>query len=259
MDMEFIKIGQANGIGTLTLNRPDKRNAMHGLMVEEILKGLQFLAQAEAVHVVMINGSGENFCAGGDIAWMQKMAQGSEEENDEDAALLAEMVYQLYVFPKPTIALAHGATMGGGMGLVSACDIAIAANDSSFSLSEVKIGITPSVISPYVISAIGERAAHYYFLTGERFDADIARQIGLVHELTEPSALMSVGVELANKMLKNSPNAMFEAKILLKHVAKKEITEELVQQTAEHLAEMRKTEEALEGLKAFVEKRTPVW
>lgn len=259
MDMEFIKLDQANGIGILTLNRPDKRNAMHGLMVEEILKGLHILAQDDAVRVVIINGNGESFCAGGDLAWMQKMAQSSDTDNDEDAALLAEMVYQLYMFPKPTIALAHGATMGGGMGLISACDIAIAADDSTFSLSEVKIGITPSVISPYVVSAIGERAAHYYFLTGDRFGADVAKQIGLVHELTPFSTLMSTGTELANKMLKNSPNAMFEAKILLNHVVKKQITEELVQQTAEHLAEMRKTEDAQEGLKAFTEKRAPAW
>lgn len=259
MDMEFIKLTQVDGVGTLTLNRPDKRNAMHGPMIEEILKGLHILAQEDAVRVVVINGNGENFCAGGDIAWMQKMALASEQENVEDAELLAEMVYQLYAFPKPTIALVHGATMGGGMGLVSACDIAIASQDSHFSLSEVKIGITPSVISPYVIGAIGERNAHYYFLTGERFGAEVARQIGLVHQVVESSALMSVGVELATNMLKNSPNAMFEAKFLLKHVAKKEITEELIQQTAAHLADMRRTDEAQEGLKAFVEKRTPVW
>lgn len=257
--MEFVKLTQENGIGILTLNRPDKRNAMHGSMIEEILKGLHLLAQDDSVRLVIVNGNGENFCAGGDIAWMQKMALAGDQENVEDATLLADMVYQLYVFPKPTIALVHGATMGGGMGLVSACDIAIAASNSSFSLSEVKIGITPSVISPYVVAAIGERYAHYYFLTGERFDAETARKINLVHQVVETTELMNTGLALANNMLKNSPNAMFEAKFLLKHVAKKEISEELVHETAAHLADMRRTDEAQEGLKAFVEKRTPVW
>lgn len=259
MDMEFIKLTTENGIGILSLNRPEKRNAMHGLMIEEILKGLHLLAQDESVRIVVVNGNGENFCAGGDIAWMQKMALAADHENVEDAALLAEMVYQLYAFPKPTIALVHGATMGGGMGLVSACDIAIASAESSFSLSEVKIGITPSVISPYVIAAIGERNAHYYFLTGERFNAETAEKIGLIHQIVASSELMDRGLGLANNMLKNSPNAMFEAKFLLKHIARKEITEELIQQTAAHLADMRRTDEAQEGLKAFVEKRAPVW
>jgi methylglutaconyl-CoA hydratase len=170
MKTEFITVATAGSIATLTLNRPDKRNAMHGPLMMELQHALGLLAE-DSSRVLLINGRGENFCAGGDIGWMQKIAAGSDDENYRDAQLLADLLYQLYVFPKPVIVLAHGATLGGGLGFVAAADIAIAASNASFGLPEVKIGITPSIISPYVISAIGERMAHYYFLTGERFGA----------------------------------------------------------------------------------------
>jgi methylglutaconyl-CoA hydratase len=190
---------------------------------------------------------------------MQKIASSTEDENYGDAQLLADLLYQLYCFPKPTIVLAHGATLGGGLGLLAAADIALAAKNASFGLPEVKIGITPSMISPYLIAAMGKRAAYFYFLTGERFGADAAYRMGLVHQVTEDDALMSVGVTVAQTLLQNGPNALREAKHLIHRVSQENISEQLAQRTAEHLAELRAAPEAQEGLKAFLEKREPIW
>lgn len=256
--MEFINISQTDNIATITLNRPDKRNAMHGPLIAEVLAALKLYA-ADASRILIIKGNGDNFCAGGDIGWMQKIAASSSDENYDDALLLAEMLYQLYHFPKPTIVLVHGAVLGGGMGLLAAADIAISARDARFGLPEVKIGLTPSMISPYVIAAMGERLAHYYFLTGEQFGADEAHRIGLVHQIVETEALESAGVALAQTLLKNSPQALHAAKQLIRFVAKQTISEDLAQKTSEHLAELRVTPEAQEGLKAFLEKRKPDW
>lgn len=256
---EFILIARENGIATVTLNRPDKRNAMNGKMVKEIFHMLELLRVDNQVRVVIIKGNGEHFCAGADIGWMQHMASESYEANYDDAQALADLMYQLYSFPKPTIVLAHGATLGGGLGLLAACDIAIVGESASFGFSEVKIGITPSIISPYVITAIGERAAHYYFLTGERFDAAEAYRIRLAQRVVEDSKLVETGTDLANKLLHNSPHALTAAKQLIRHVAREKISSELAQKTAEHLSNLRATPEAQEGLRAFMEKRTPQW
>lgn len=255
---EFITVTAANGIATITLNRPDKRNAMHAPMILELLHALKSLA-GDSSRVLLINGNGENFCAGGDIGWMQKIAAGTEDENYNDAQLLADLLYQLYIFPKPTIVLAHGATLGGGLGLVAAADIAIAAKNASFGFPEVKIGLTPSMISPYVMAAIGERFAHYYFLTGYRFDTDEAHKIGLVQMMTEEDSLQSKGKSLAETLLQNSPLALQSAKQLIRTVARQKMTVDLAQKTSEHLAELRATPEAQEGLRAFLEKRKPRW
>jgi methylglutaconyl-CoA hydratase len=242
----------------ITLNRPDKRNAMHGPMILELLAALKLFADHPS-RVLLIHGNGENFCAGGDIAFMQKMAEESDDGNYADAKLLADMLYQLYLFPKPTIVLAHGATLGGGLGLLTAADIAIAANNASFGLPEVKIGLAPSMISPYVIAAMGERMAHYYFLTGERFSAEEAHRLGLIHRVVEAEALLSTGMMIAETLLENSPLALRSAKELIHAVAKHEMTAELAQKTAKHLAALRVTPEAQEGLHAFLEKRKPRW
>lgn len=258
MTMEFIQVSQTDGIATIMLSRPDKRNAMHGPMIAELKHALTDLAQDHS-RVVMLLGKGEHFCAGGDIAWMQHIATGTDDDNYQDAQSLADLLQQLYHFPKPTIVLAHGTTLGGGMGLLSAADIAIASDNAMFGLPEVKIGITPSMISPYVIAAMGERAAHYYFLTGERFGAAEAFRLGLIHQTCEPSALLSTGVVLAESLLQNSPQALRAAKQLIRFVAKQPINDKLAQITAEHLAELRASPEAQEGLKAFLEKRAPKW
>lgn len=259
MTHEWIAVSTRDGIATMTLNRPDKRNAMNGELIRALLNALHACAQDETVRVLMINGEGEHFCAGADIGWMQKVASASQDENYDDAQMLADLMYQLHVFPKPTLVLAHGTTLGGGLGLLSACDIALAADNAIFGFSEVKIGIAPSVVSPYVIAAIGERAAHYYFLTGERFDAHHAYRIGLVHQVVAPDALFSKGMALAHTLLENSPEAMGAAKQLIRYVSPLKITETLSQKTAEHLAELRASAGAQEGLKAFLEKRKPKW
>lgn len=256
---ELILVSKSDGIATITLNRPDKRNAMNGHMVKELLHVLPEINKDTHSKILMIKGSGDHFCAGADIGWMQQLATSSYEENYDDAQYLADLMYQLYSFTKPTIVLTHGATMGGGLGLVAACDIAIGTKDSVFSFSEVKIGITPSTISPYVISVIGERAAHYYFLTGERFNAEEAHRIGLLHQITSPDLLISTGMTIAKNLLQNSPQALTAAKQLIRYVTKEKISENLAQKTAEHLANLRVTPQAKEGLSAFLEKRTPVW
>lgn len=259
MKCEFIEVKKEKGIATVALNRPDKRNAMHPDMVAELKQAFSALAEDNAIHVLLLCGRGEHFCAGADIAHMKAMAECSYEENFDDAQQLADLIYQIYDFPKPVIGLAHGATLGGGLGLLAACDIALAARDASFGFSEVKIGITPSTISPYVISAIGQRAARYYFLTGVRFGAEEAAKIGLIHQVTDDDALYRTGHALATTMLLNSPSAMNAAKHLINHIAYHNVTPELAQKTAEHLANIRTSKQAKEGLQAFLEKRTPIW
>ena len=255
---QFIKITATDYIATLTLNRPDKRNAMHADLIKEVLVALKQLA-SDDTRVLLIQGAGDNFCAGGDIHWMQQIAASGEEDNLADAQLLADMLNALYMFPKPTIVLAHGAVMGGGLGLLAACDIAFASDDAFFSFSEVKIGLTPSMISPYAIAAIGERAAHYYFLTGDKFEAQQAQQLGLVMKVTTRDTLQAQGMQLAETLLKNSPQALRKTKQLIRLVAKEKITPILTRITAKHLADLRQTPEAQEGLKAFMEKRKPRW
>jgi methylglutaconyl-CoA hydratase len=256
---EFILVARQNNIGTITLNRPDKRNAMNERMIQEILHTLVQMRDDNDVRVVILRGEGEHFCAGADIHWMQQIAAKPHGKNEIDALMLSDLMYQLYAFPKPTIVLANGATMGGGLGLLAACDIAIGAENASFGFSEVKIGITPSIISPYIIAAIGERMAHYYFLTGERFNALEAKRIGLLHHVVDDDALFRKGQSIAETLLQNSPHALTSVKQLIRYVVKDHISPGLAQKTAEHLANIRVTKEAQEGLQAFMEKRSPRW
>ena len=256
---EFILVAKQNNIATITLNRPDKRNAMNEQMIKEILHTLVRLREEEDARVLILQGQGEHFCAGADIQWMQQMAAKPHGKNEIDALMLSDLMYQLYSFPKPTIVLAHGATMGGGLGLLAACDIAIASENASFGFSEVKIGITPSIISPYIITAIGERMAHYYFLMGERFNALEAKRIGLLHHVVDDDALKQTGKSIADTLLQNGPHALTAVKHLIRYVKKEPISPDLAQKTAEHLANIRMTKEAQEGLQAFLEKRQPRW
>lgn len=251
---EFIRVNKADQITTITLHRPEKRNAMHGPLIAEVTQALHTACEDDT-RILILNGDGDFFCAGGDIAWMQKIATATEAENIADAESLAFMLQQLYQFPHPTIVLAHGAAMGGGFGLVAAADIAIASTTTQFGLPEVKMGITPSIISPYVISAIGPRQSHYYFLTGERFDASTAYRLGLVHQVVEMDKLQETGMQLAKTLLKNGPEAMKAAKLLIREMTSQPVESTLSQQTARHLANRRRSAEAQEGLRAFIEKR----
>src|SRR3990167_1881655 len=257
--MPFVKMIANDGIYTITLNRPEKRNALNQEMVKALLHALQKVAQDDYSRVLIIQGHGEAFCAGADIAWMQTVIARSYDENYDDAQLLADFLYQLYTFPRPTIVLAHGIVLGGGLGLLAAADIAIAAENTSFGFSEVRLGLTPSCISPYVLAAIGERAARYYFLTGEHFNTSEAYRMGLIHRVVEAHALADMGLGLAKELLVNSPQAMHAVKQLVQFVMREKINEALIQKTAEHLAAIRSSPEAQEGLRAFLEKRKARW
>lgn len=259
MKMETLTVKKEGHLGIITLNRPEKRNAMNAQMIQELSQVFSQFGSETDIRVVLLTGNGEHFCAGADINWMKSIGTLTETDNVKDAEQLAKLLYQLYQFPKPTIALAHGAVLGGGLGILSVCDIAIAAKSSSFGFPEAKIGIAPSTISPYVIAAIGERAAHYYFLTGTRFDSMEAHRIGLVHQFVEDDVLYQTGHALAQNLLQNGPEALSAVKELLHHVAGEKITPVLGQYTAQHLAKLRKGHEAQEGLAAFLEKRTPQW
>lgn len=248
-----------DGIATVALNRPEKNNAIIPAMIDSLMHILQELAQDKKTKILVLSGKGAHFCAGADIAWMREMGQASAEHNQQDAEKLASLLYQLYTFPKPTIALVQGITLGGGMGIVACCDIAYAAQNATFGFSEVKIGLTPSVISPYVIKALGERAARYYFLTGERFPVSEAHRHGLIHHVVEPDFLQQAGLSLAHLLLKNSPNGLREAKNLIRLVAHEKITPELSKITAKHLASVRQAKDAEEGLTAFLQKRPAEW
>ncbi len=259
MTYQYLQLTKEKGLAILSFNRPDKRNAMNAEMIKEMVHVLHQMAEDKTVSVLIINGNGEHFSAGADINWMKSIGLLSAEENLQDASVLANLLYQLYEFPKPTIALVHGAVLGGGLGIVSVCDIAIAAKSASFGFPEAKIGIAPSTISPYVIAAMGERAANYYFLTGVRFGAEEAHRIGMVHQVTEDESLNQVGHALALTLLQNGPEALRAIKKLIHHVVREKISPTLCQYTSQHLANLRKSPEAQEGLKAFLEKRAPQW
>lgn len=243
----------------LTLNRPEKRNALDGAIIQEWIQILEHIENDKTIRVVMLNGNGDHFCAGADIAWMQKMSQCSKADNINDALQLANLLKKIYFFSKPVIGLIHGATMGGGLGVAACCDMVIAASNSNFCFSETKMGLTPSVISPYILPILGERLTRYYFLTAEKFDSQKALELKLVQEIVLSEKLVELGLELANKLLKNSPHALVESKKLIQHVSKHPISDDITQWTAEHLAFMRASTDAEEGLKSFLEKRSPVW
>jgi methylglutaconyl-CoA hydratase len=259
MSQDVILVSFHEGIATLTLNRPGKSNALDNLVIKELISAFEQSLDDNKIGVIILNANGDHFCAGADINWMRAAAQTSFEENKKDTMLLAKLLHMIYRSEKPIITLAHGATLGGGLGLMAASDIAIAAETAVFAFTEVKIGITPSVISPYVINAIGARAARYYFLTAERFEAEVALRLNLVHQIAPRAELNNVGMALAKQILQSSKHALIEAKKLILKVNGEKISPELVEFTAEHLATIRTTTEGREGLQSFIEKRPPKW
>ena len=249
----------AAGTGWVTLNRPDVHNAFDDALIAELTAAFERLGGDRAVRAVALGARGKSFSAGGDLNWMRRMAGYSPEENRRDAAGLAAMLQALSRCPKPTLALVQGAALGGGVGLVAACDIALAAEDATFRLSEVRIGLIPAVISPYVIAAMGERAARRYALTAERFDARQARHLGLVHEVVPAAQLASAAQAMLATLAGNGPVAMAAAKDLIRAVAGRPIDHEVVAETARRIADIRATDEGREGITAFLEKRQPNW
>lgn len=250
----------SRGVATVTLNRAEKHNAFNDDVIAELDKTFASLGINDDVRVIVLTGAGKSFSAGADLSWMKKTATYSREDNEADAMRLSGMLSTLANCPKPTIANVNGAAFGGGVGLTACCDIAIAKSTAIFSLSEVKLGLTPATISPYVVRAIGARAAQRYFLTGERFDGVEARRIGLVHEIAQSPEEASMILDgIIEQLLSGGPTAQADCKELIQLVAGREIDEQLRQATAERIAGRRASGEGQEGLNAFFEKRKPNW
>jgi methylglutaconyl-CoA hydratase len=253
-----IRVERSDRVGRIWLDRPDVRNAFNAIMIGELRRALRTLAAEPDVRVIVLSGRGSSFCAGADLAWMRDAARFSRGENEREALDLADCLYDLYTVAKPTIARVNGPAIGGGIGFVSACDIAVASTEARFGLSEVKIGLVPAAISPYVLHRIGESRARQYFLTGERVDARRALEIGLVNIVVEPADLDRKVEELVSSLLSSGPEALAKAKELLTRVPGMSFAE-AKRFTAEMIAGLRVSVEAQEGMAAFLEKRKPKW
>ena len=248
-----------NQVFTITLNRIDKHNAFDDVILHHLQTLLDQAIDDPKVKVIVLKANGRHFSAGADLGWMQRMANFSEAENLADAMVLAKMMDTLYQSPKPTIAVVQGAAMGGGAGLVAACDIAIAGHSAKFCFSEVKLGLIPAVISPYVIKAIGERTAAWLFMSGETFDAKRAYELKLVQHSVEDSNLLPYAMQYAQKLASLPPLAVRDAKSLVRSIAPLSIDGALQKRTAQLIAQKRISEEGQRGLQAFLSKETPKW
>ena len=249
----------SQGLATVALNRPDVRNAFNEDVIAELTQAFTQLGQQADVRCIVLAANGSAFCAGADLNWMRRIAGYSHAENVADAAQLAEMLRVIQTCPKPTVARIQGDVYAGGMGLVAACDVAVSVDTAHFCLSEVKLGLIPATISPYVIRAMGTRAAHRYFLTAERFNAAEALRIGFVHEVVAAEALDAKVTQITSALLAASPNAVTTCKRLVRDVAGQEISLELVAMTVQAIADSRTSLHGREGVQAFLEKRKPSW
>jgi methylglutaconyl-CoA hydratase len=256
---DTLEIGVAGKVATITLNRPDVRNAFNEDAIADLAMAFDELSQEGDVRAIVLAAKGPAFCAGADLNWMKKMAGYTPAENEADALRLADMLRTIYFSPKPVVAKVQGDCYAGGMGLVAACDIVVAAEGVNFCLSEVKLGLIPATISPYVIKAMGEQAARRYFLTAERFDAQEARRLGLAHEVVPAEQLDASVGNIVAALAANSPNAVREAKKLVRDIAGVPIDDVLLADTAERIAAIRASSEGREGVASFLEKRKPSW
>jgi len=243
----------------LTLNRTDKYNAFDDNLLHALQKQLDMAATNPEVRVILLRANGRHFSAGADLNWMQRMANFTEDENIADAKILARVMASLYHSKKPTIAAIQGGAFGGGAGLVAACDIAIAADTASFCFSEVKIGLIPAVISPYVVRAVGERAATWLFISAEKIDAPSARNLGLIHHCVPEEELPSHAHLYARQLAALPPGAVKASKNLVQQVAKHPINQQLEETTAHLIAKQRVSVEGQKGLQAFLNKETATW
>ncbi len=257
--MAALQTTQQGFVLTLTLSRPDVRNAFNDEVILELTQAFQDAASRADVRAVVLAAVGPAFCAGADLNWMRRMADYTRAENLADAGALAEMLRVMYECPKPTIARIQGDVYAGGMGLVAACDMAVSVDTANFCLSEVKLGLFPATISPYVIRAMGARAAHRYFLTAERFSAVEAHRIGFVHEVVAAEQLDAKVDELVQALVSASPNAVRSCKTLLQDVAGRDIDAALIARTVEGIADIRTSREGREGVQSFLQKRKPNW
>ncbi len=256
---QTLEIEMQGKVATIWMNRPDVHNAFDEALIKELTAACQALDGDDAVRVVILAGRGKSFSAGADLNWMKRAANNSVEENMSDARGLAGMLRTLAEMKKPTIARVQGAALGGGTGLTAACDIAVASTKAVFATSEVKFGIIPSAISPYVVRAIGARQAYRYFQSAERIDALRARELGLVHEAVEPEALDAKVAEIVAALIQGGPLAQAAAKDLIRAVDNKPINDNVVEDTAHRIAHLRATPEAKDGIAAFLDKRQPSW
>ncbi|AMJ56781.1 MULTISPECIES: enoyl-CoA hydratase-related protein [Stenotrophomonas] len=257
---DALLVQHQGAVATLSMNRPDLHNAFDAALIAALTETLAALGADPAVRAVVLAGTGPSFSAGADLQWMRAMASASQEENRIDSLALARLMRTLDELPKPTIARVHGASFGGGVGLVACCDIAIAAEEARFGLTESRLGLLPAVISPYVIAAIGPRQARRWFATGEHFDAATAQQMGLVHQVVAADAL-DAAVQAQLKLLgKAGPVASASAKVLVREVhAAVGDRDGLDRANAGLIAALRASDEGREGLSAFLEKRPPRW
>jgi len=249
----------SRGVARLTLDRPNVHNAFDDQLIAELTHKLRHLDHDPAVRVVVLAAKGKSFSAGADLNWMQRVARYSEAENIRDAVALASLMRALDTMTKPTIARVQGPAFGGGVGLVACCDIAVASVRATFSLSEVRLGLIPAVISPYVIAAIGSRNARRYFLSAERFGASEALRIGLIHSAVEDSELDGALEVIVDELRKGGPRAIAAAKDLIAHVVRRPIDQSLAEETASRIAQIRVSAEAQEGVAAFLDKRPAAW
>ncbi|WP_184048828.1 enoyl-CoA hydratase-related protein [Paraburkholderia sp. MM5384-R2] len=251
---------ELNGaVATIWLNRPEVRNAIDEHLIAEISKVFSELAKNERIRVLVLAGRGTSFCAGGDIDWMRRMADFSPEQNLRDARMLAQMLKTVHTSPKPVIARVHGPAYAGGMGLAAAGDIVVADQAAEFCLSEVRIGLVPATISPYVIRALGIRASQRYMLTGERLSAQEAFRLGFVHQLSNVGAIDEAVSCVANALIAAGPQALTKTKSLIEDVGLRGPHEDVMQDTAERIANVRASSEGREGVTAFLAKRKPMW
>jgi len=259
MDYRNLEIEVTRGVATIWLNRPGIRNAMNEALISELTGAMRALGSDTGVRVVVLAGRGTAFCAGADLSWMKQMAEYSQAENRASAVDLAQMLNALHACPKPTIARVHGHAFAGGMGLASACDIRIADSAAEFCLSEVRIGLVPATISPYVVQAMGAAAARRYMLTAERLSATEAHRIGFVHVMSEPGAIDEAVDRFTQKLLDAGPAALARTKQLLDDVVDRPVDEALLEITADVIADVRASAEGREGVGSFLEKRKPAW
>lgn len=259
MTYDTLLVTVADKVATVTLNRPDLRNAFNEGAIAELARVFDELGRNDAVRAIVLAANGPSFCAGADLNWMKKMAGYSHDENHADAMRLAEMLRTIYLCPKPVVARVQGDCYAGGMGLVAACDIVVASETAGFCLSEVKLGLIPATISPYVIKAMGEQAARRYFLTAERFDAAEAQRIGVAHAVVAPEALDATVAGIVKALVNNSPHAVRQAKTLVREIVGQPVDDALLRDTAGRIAAIRASTEGREGVTSFLEKRKPTW
>lgn len=258
-DYTTFKVAREDAVVRVTLDRPDVRNAFDEVMIEELSRLFDALAVSESARVVVLAGAGEVFCAGADLNWMKRTANFTYEENLEDARFFAKMMEKLYRLPQATVALVQGPCLGGGVGLASCCDVVVASRDAVFALREVFLGIAPATISPYVLRKIGERWGRDYMLTGRKFDAVRAHEIGLVDQVVDSDGDLDAAAERwTQRFLRVGPKALAATKALINSTAWARI-EDVQDHLAEVIARLRASEEGQEGFAAFFEKRRPKW